>query len=139
MNAKEYLQQIKRLDTLINRKTDLLYDLKSQVLSITASAEGERVKHSSNVHRMEDTIVKIIDLQNEINTIIDQLVDVKREILTVIDSLDDADLIDLLYRRYVYYEKWEDIALKMNYNVRWIYRLHKKALQKISEKLKTGR
>lgn len=139
MNAKEYLQQIRMLDTLISRKTELLFQLRAQVLSITAPMEGERVQSTGNARRMEDTIVKIIDLQNEINEIIDNMLDVKREILAVIDSLDDPDLVNLLYRRYVYFEKWEDIALKMNYNVRWIYRLHKKALHKLSEKLKTGR
>lgn len=139
MNAKEYLGQIRKLDILIDRKNEQLFRLREQVLSITASTEGERVKSSGNVHRMEATLAKIIDLQSEINDDIDTLVDLKQEIMNTIDDLRDPELIDLLYRRYLSYEKWERIALEMNYNIRWIYRLHGKALEKISEKLESGR
>lgn len=139
MGAKEYLQQVRKLNILIDRKIEQRDSLRADTVRITAHSEGERVKSSGNLMRLSDTIAKIIDLENEINADIDKLVNLKKEIIAVIDSIDNSDMIDLLYRRYLKYEKWEKIAVEMNFNIRWIYRLHGQALKKISEKMEIGR
>lgn len=139
MGAKEYLQQVRKLDILIGRKIEQRDSLRADTVRITAHSEGERVKSSGNLMRLSDTIAKIIDLEKEIDADIDKLVNLKKEIISVIDSIDHSEMIDLLYRRYLKYEKWEKIAVEMNYNIRWVYRLHGQALKKISEKMEIGR
>ena len=54
-----------------------------------------------NIHKMEDIIAKIVDLENEINDDIDKLVDLKAEITTVIKEVDDPELQSLLEQRYL--------------------------------------
>lgn len=136
MTPKEYLQQIRKLDILIDHKNEQLCDLKLRVTSITPSYEGERVRSSGSQDKLGETVTKIMMLKDEINSDIDQLVDLKREIMKIVDSLGNPEMINLLYRRYFKYEKWEKIAYKMNYSIRGVHKLHGKALQEIDEKIK---
>ena len=85
-----------------------------------------------NVHRMEDIIVKIVDLENEINCDIDNLVDLKREMVTVIKSVADPELQTLLELRHLCYKSWTQIAVEMEYSIQHIFRLYEKALKEIS-------
>ena len=73
--------------------------------------------------------MKMIDLENEINADIDRLVDLKREMATLIERVVDPSHRLLLEMRYLGGNTWEDIAQKMGYDLRWVYRLHGKALQ----------
>ena len=83
---------------------------------------------------MEDTIVKIIDLQEEINRDIDQLVDLKREIMVVIKKISNVEYQTILENRYLSFMSWEQIAVKMKYSIQQIYRLRDRA-HKVVEKI----
>ncbi|WP_049945143.1 DUF1492 domain-containing protein [Butyrivibrio sp. AC2005] len=80
---------------------------------------------------MEDVIVKIIDLENEINSEIDELVDLKAKIMTVIKTIDNLEYQTLLELRYLCYKPWEQIAIDMGYSVNNIFKMHKKAIEMI--------
>ena len=81
--------------------------------------------------KLEDTIVKIIDLQEEINRDIDKLVDLKKEIARTIKKIEDKELQVVLEKRYLCFESWEKITVEMNYSIQHIFRLHSKALKNI--------
>ena len=83
---------------------------------------------------MEDTIVKIIDLQEEINRDIDQLVDLKREIMLVIKKISNVEYQTILENRYLSFMSWEQIAVEMKYSIQQIYRLRDRA-HKVVEKI----
>ena len=70
----------------------------------------------------------MVDLENEISADIDALVDLKREIVSAIKSVDNPEFRTLLELRYLCFKPWEQIALEMGYDLRWLYRLHQKAL-----------
>jgi hypothetical protein len=52
-----------------------------------------------------------------------------QDIRNKINSLDNVKLQAILQKRYLNYQKWEQIALDMNYHINHIWRLHKKALK----------
>lgn len=131
MKAKEYLEQLRVLDRLINNKQQELEKLETLATKVTSYNSGDRVQASGNQDKMADTVIKIIELKQEINADIDRLVDMKAEIIPVIDSVQDADMIDVLYKRYILFKKWEEIALEMHYTFRWVLKIHGRALQKI--------
>ena len=131
MTAKEYLSQAYRIDQRINSKIEQvssLHDLATKATSTLSDMPGSATR---NVHRMEDVIVKIIDLENEINTEIDRLVDVKREITRLITEIPNPEEQTLLELRYLCFKSWEQIAVDMGYSVENTYRLHRKALRNI--------
>jgi hypothetical protein len=66
---------------------------------------------------MEDIIVKIVDLENEINQDIDELVDLKREIVTIIKKIENPVYQTLLELRYLGFKSWEQIAVEMGYSL----------------------
>ena len=130
MTSKEYLSQAYRIDQRINSKIEQvssLHDLATKATSTLSDMPGSATR---NVHRMEDVIVKIIDLENEINTEIDRLVDVKREITRLITKIPNPEEQTLLELRYLCFKSWEQIAVDMGYSVENTYRLHRKALRK---------
>ena len=81
-----------------------------------------------NVYRMQDIIGKIIDLENEINADIDQLVDLKRDIVAIIKAVENPEYQTLLELRYLCFKTWEQIAVDMGYELRYLHKLHHRAL-----------
>lgn len=132
MNAREYLSQAYRLDLEINNKLEIMDRLHSLSTKATSTYSLVPPSGTRNVHRMEDTLAKIVDMDVEINKKIDQLVDLKKEIFDVIGAVDNKEYRLLLEMRYLRFMTWEEIALELNYNIRHIYRLHGDALAKVA-------
>lgn len=131
MTAKEFLSQAKYLDARINSKIRQVADLNDLATNATSALTG--MPHNPNHGRssMADCVAKIVDLQAEINSDIDALVDLKREILETIKGLENVEYQTILERRYLCFETWEKIAAEMGYDLRWLFRLHGKALDEV--------
>ena len=130
MTAKQFLKQARYLDERINTKITQVSSLHDLATKATATLSDMPGSPTRNTHRMED-IIKILMLENEINSDIDHLVDLKESILAVIKAVDDEECRLLLEKRYLNFESWEDIAAEMCTGIDNIYRLHNKALKKI--------
>ena len=131
MSPKEYLNQAYWLDRRIDSKLEQLSALKNMATKTTSVMSDDVVSHTRNVHSAQDIIVKMIDMQNEINADIDRLVDLKREIMHVIKAVKNPEQQTLLELRYLCFKSWEFVAEQMGYNVRHIYRLHDEAIEQI--------
>lgn len=134
MKAKEYLQQIRKADRMIENKLSEVKMLRGLAESVTSTWKEDVVQGSGSGDKLGDTVAKIVDLQNEINADIDKLVDLKREIMAVIDQL-EAPFCDLLYKRYFQFMKWEEIAIEMNCSFRHVTRMHGTALEMVKRVL----
>ncbi|WP_026894309.1 DUF1492 domain-containing protein [Clostridiisalibacter paucivorans] len=130
MNAKEYLSQAIWLDQMIDSKLEQLATLKSLAMKVTSSFTKEKIC-GGNIEKskMESTMVKVIDLENEINADIDRLVDLKKDIQDTINMMDDINQQLLLELRYLSGKGWDEIAASMGYDPRTVYRIHGKALK----------
>lgn len=53
---------------------------------------------------------------------------IRGEILAAFAKMDHPEEVDCLHYRYLCGMKWEDIAEKMNYEARYIYKIHNRAL-----------
>ena len=98
---------------------------------------GERVSHSRNVHRMEDTVVRLIEAERALDREIDAFLDVKQEIRQTIALVADADCRLLLELRYLSIKRWEDIAGEMQMCRTSVYLLHRRALDMVETILRT--
>lgn len=128
MTIKEYMCQAHYIDQRINSKIEQLSSLRNLTTKATATLTDLPGSATRNNHAMEDIIVKMIDLDNEINGDIDCLVDLKVEITSLIKRVENPEYRTLLELRYLCFKTWEQIAVEMEYDLRWIYRMHKKAL-----------
>ena len=141
MTAKEYLSQAYRIDQQIQSKVEQVSSLKYLAAKATAVISDMPGSASRNTHRMEDTITKIVDLEDEIDAGIDALVDLKRDIIQVINQVGSSEYRLLLEKRYLRCEPWEEIAVAMQYSLRYIHKLHGEALKALlipAKKIKTG-
>ena len=75
---------------------------------------------------------KMLEIEDEINREIDYLQEVRKEVKSAISGVEDDTLRTLLEYRYLDGLTWEQIAGKMHFSERWVYKLHKKALKKVN-------
>ena len=129
MTSKEYLSQAYRIDQRINSKLEQIVSLRALATKATSTLSDTPPSGTRNVHSMEDIIAKIVDLENEINRDIDILVDLKREFVSVIREIDNTEYQTLLELRYLCFKTWEQIAVDMGYDLRYIHKLHNRALE----------
>ena len=128
MTAKEYLQQARTLDLLINVKQDELYALRLTATSVSSPVLGDKVK-SGSINSAMQIVDKIIALQELINSEVDRLVDLKAEIHEKIEKVYNPQLIVVLTDKYINGFTLEQIAERMGVAHKTVYRLHGQALQ----------
>jgi hypothetical protein len=132
-NVKEYLSQAHYIDQRINSKLEQVMSLRSLTTRATATLSDMPGSATRNIHSMEDVIAKLVDLENEINSDIEYLVGLKMELTAVVKKVKNPEFRTLLELRYLCFKTWEQIAVDMDYDLRWIYRMHKNALDAVRE------
>jgi len=133
MSTKDYLSQAYRIDQRINSKLAQVMSLRDLLGKATGTLSGAPKAATPNPHSMEDTIAKMVDLENEINEDIDTLVDLKAEIMRRIKRVENTEYQTILELRYLCFKRWEEIAVEMGYSLRRLYELHDCALEEISK------
>jgi len=137
MKVKEYLSQAIWLDQRINSKLEQLEILRALAMRVTTNLTEQKVSGGNNVKSsMEKTVTKIIDLEKEINEDIDRLVSLKADIMETISKINDPICQLLLEMRYINGKTWDEVAMDLGFDRRWVLRLHGGALKEIEEKMK---
>ena len=131
MTAKEYLSQAYRLDKRIDSKIEQLKSLNLLATKCTSTFQDMPKSQSISNSRLEDTVVKIVDLQEEINMDIDSLVDLKRDIVKTIKSVQNPEYQIILELRYLCFKTWEEIAVQMNCSIDNVFKIRKNALKSV--------
>ena len=131
LSAKDYLSQAYKIDQRINSKIEQVQSLRELAEKATSTLSNTPTSGSRNIHRMEDIIAKMVDLESEINADLNHLIDLKREIVTVIKCVEPVELQTLLELRYLSFRTWEQISVEMNFDRRHVTRLHGRALQEV--------
>ena len=132
MSTKDYLSQAYRIDQRINSKLAQVMSLRDLLGKATGTLSSAPKAATPNPHSMEDTIAKMVDLENEINEDIDALVDLKAEIMRRIKRVENTEYQTILELRYLCFKRWEEIAVDMGYSLRRLYELHDCALEELS-------
>ena len=133
MTAKEYLNQARHLDALINcrlREIDYWRDLSSSI-------SGSNFEPHYNPNKPTEApfvrcLEKIDAIQRDVAEKIAYLVRLKGEINTAIDALEMRDEQLVLRYRYLDDCTWEEISRMLNVSLRTVHRIHSSALQHFS-------
>lgn len=129
MTTKDYLNQVGRLNRMINNKLIEIAQLKELACSISAIQTGERVQTTPNYDKIGTAYAKIDEMERKLDKQIDTYVDKKNHILGQIDGIEDEMLYNILFARYIERKTFEKIATELEYSWRQIIRLHGKALK----------
>lgn len=137
MKAKEYLSQAYKLNQRIDSKLEQLEVLKSMSMKVTSCFSHTKVCGGNmEKSQMEKTLVKIIDLSNEINDEIDRFIELKMLIMETIQKVEDVNCQLLLEKRYINGKSWEEISEELKYSISGVFKIHGQALKEIDKILK---
>ena len=142
MTAKDkklYLQQAyklnKHIDSLI-RERESIQLLRERCMKVTPNYENDGAQNGSNSNGTENNLVnyisKLQEYESEITTDIDKYVDIKRRIKQIIMLVPNHAEQQILIKRYINFEQWEQISYEMKYTYRHTLRLHNEAIEKMS-------
>lgn len=129
IDAKAYLNRIRLMDKKIDAMQDQLEWLKTTILRITPTLKEDVVSGGGSQDKLGDTMAKICDLKEEINREIDILVDERSHTIRLMNQMKTPEYFEILYKRYMEYKTYEEIAAEMHYGREWACRLHGRALQ----------
>ena len=121
---------LSRLSRLKEYKRDLerarreAYD---RLTSVTAAAGGSVVTGTKDPHKFDE----LVALNDELDAQINKISRAERDIIQAIDEVDDLDCRKVLFLRYYENRKWDDIAMRMSYHERTVYRIHGRALMAV--------
>ena len=136
MEVKEFLKQPERLDLRIKNKLIEKQQWKEIALGITANMDGERVQSSSGAKsKMADAVIKCVDMEAEIDSLIDELIDTKKKVIQTIERLDSPTEYNVLHMRYIQYLSLQEIADHYNRDYGWATTTHGRALKSVQELL----
>lgn len=128
MTTKEKLNQAYVLEKRIKDNELELVKLRSEAEGLKSQDFQEKVQTTPRHDKIVDMIQAILDLNALLTNQRIELFRAKYEILTLIQKAETEEYKRLLELRYIKNLKWEEIALEMNYNYKYIHKLHSKAL-----------
>lgn len=132
MDVEKWLQQVKKMDQLIDAKLAERDWLNARATDISAKPfDGMPHTNTGMVSQtMQNAVINLIMLASEIDKLIDQYIDYKNEVIGVLEQLPEAEY-GVLHRYYIRYMTWEQVAEDMGYSVRQIMRIRRNSLKNL--------
>ena len=134
MTTKDYLSQIGRLNRMINNKLIEIQQLRVMAANVSAVSNEEKVQSTPNFDKMGATFAKIEEMEEKLDSLIDDFIDRKNHIIAQIDGIDNELSYVILFSRYIERKSLEKIATELNYSYKSINRYHGTALKEFEEK-----
>jgi DNA-directed RNA polymerase specialized sigma24 family protein len=134
MTAKEYLSQIRRIETRLRAMSEQHEYLRSAALCITARISDMPGSATRNNRNHEDAIIRVLELEERMSGEFQRLADIN----AVINSMSDPQQLLLLVKRYVSGKTWNEIARDLFVSLRAVHRLHGAALAEIEKLAHVG-
>lgn len=129
MDVKDFFQKIRHIDEQIDIKVEHLEQLKALATKVTATMSETSSQRSGVSRSMENSVDKIITLQEELNADIDRYIDMKRSAGEIIRQIQNEKYRRVLESRYLLGKTWEAIAAEMDMTYQGVCRIHGRALQ----------
>lgn len=129
MTTKQYLRQVRGIDRKIAREEEQLERLRARVEAGRMSAVTGMPRGGSS--DWTDTVDHLIVLEQRLNARIREMCQVKGRAIDMIDRVEDGRFRELLDCYYIKGMTWEQVAHEMHLDLRWVYRLHGRALRAV--------
>lgn len=100
-----------------------------------SSSKGDGMPRSSGKHDLSDYIVQLDEQISRLLRKRAEAAEALNQIIDWIDTLPDEDEREVLWRRYISGQRWEDISGQMGCSARWAHKLHFRALNHLMLKI----
>lgn len=131
--AKAYLNQAREAERAYRLARDKANSYAQLIMGGKAvKYDSDGSTHEKNDNTVEKSYCCLADYQAEADRLMMEMLGVRQQVEKVIGTVPDAVQREVLTRRYIIGQRWEDIAFVMNYNIRHIYKIHGAALQSMA-------
>ena len=127
MTVKEFLNSVRRQHARVETCKERLKEIECEVISLKSPQLGDKIQ-SNNVKSLDEVICRLELKRAETSREFVRLMDMQDKAEMLISYEKDHDRWAVLYRRYIINQKWEEIAVQMHFDLRWVYRIHGRAL-----------
>lgn len=133
MTTKSYLEQVERLNRMIQNKLSEINQLKHIAMSITNEQKEINVQTSSDKDKMGTAVAKLVDLERETDKLVDDYINKRKRIIEQVDSISDTNMYHVLSERYISRKELSVIAVEMGYSFKQVCRIHGNALEEFEK------
>lgn len=133
MNYEEKVHWLRRYRDALQLEEELrqeLEDQRSRACKTTAALTG-MPGGGGDGQALPRAVESIIAAQQELQAQINLCGATRREVVAVIDQIEEERGHEILRRRYLLGQRFEQIAVEMCLEYRWVRRLHKRAVENI--------
>ena len=131
ITAKEHLSQALKINRRIVKMSEEVHILRAQAENSRQAPTDTTRGSMPDIYHLEDLLIQIADIENAIAVCKDKQSLLSKEISDSISQVDNDTYRLLLELRYLDYFDWVEIAHILRYDLRYIYKLHNKALQEV--------
>ena len=130
VTAEEYLEQIRKIDTIIINKLNDYHRWVEIAEGIGGFSVGDKVQSSKNLHQIPNAIGKYIDIEREIE-------ELKRKRQAIIGTIERLPSIEyrLLYQIYVEDKMVKELPSLFGMSYDWVKKTKARALKSVQRML----
>ena len=127
MEARNYLESYKQIQTRINVLQAEIQRLRTEAESVSINLDG-MPKGTANDDKLSRIVADMADLESTLITEMSGLYTKRIRIITLLGMLKNHSHQTILHKRYIECKTWETIAYEMDISWRYCYMLHGSAL-----------
>ncbi len=134
MKAKQYLEQMKRINAIIKSNQEELKAVRETITCVSGIDYSNNTISSNNFQSEANFVNEVLDaieLEEVIKADINKCIKLKEEIRNTINNLDNPTEKLLLRLRYINLKEWADIDKILDVSIRTRQRIFKEALNNI--------
>ena len=132
MTTKQFLREVRKADRHINTliaEKERLREIAEGVSGMTYDEVRVQTSRTLSGNRQTDAVYRLIEIEIQTDDEINSYMDMREEAVRIISMLPNRTEQDILKCYYMSGMTWEKVAEYMNYELRYIFKLHGKALR----------
>lgn len=134
MTYEEKIRWLRRYQDSLRRERELaeeLEQLRARACKVTTSLTG-MPGGPSDGQGLARAVESIVQAQQELQAQINQCGYIRREVVAALEQVTNARDHEILRRRYLLGQKWEQISVDMNYNFQYVCKRHRLTVCKLA-------
>lgn len=105
-----------------------------ETLLTSAGIDYTKVRVQTSAKDFTEVLAKLADLHTQCVERMDECTRTMADVLSLISEAEDAKNREILSRRYIKLQRWEEIAAEMRLDYRWVFRKHDQAVAELEGK-----
>lgn len=131
MTYDEKVRWLRRYQDSLRKERELaeeLEQMRTRAYKVTPALTG-MPGGPSDGQSLPRAVERIVQAQQELQAQINQCGYIRREVVAALEQITTARDHEILRRRYILGQRWEEIAVEMHLEYRWVTRRHRRTVE----------